>query len=73
MFVQPVNASELLQLIAKLKNDKAPGFDQIGPSLVKEISPVICEPLLHIFNLSFSTGDAEQNWQADVSMSTNRQ
>jgi len=56
MFVQPVNASELLQLIAKLKNGKAPGFDQIGPGLVKEISPVICEPLLYILNLSLSMG-----------------
>jgi len=50
MFVQPVNASELLQ------NGKAPGFDHIGPGLVKEISPVICEPLLYIFNLSLSMG-----------------
>ena len=56
MFVQPVTASELLQLTVKLKNGKAPGFDQIGPSLVKEIFPVICEPLLHIFNLSLSMG-----------------
>ena len=56
MYVQTVDASELLKLIVGLKNGKAPGHDQIGPSLVKEISSVICEPLLHVFNLSLNSG-----------------
>ena len=56
MFVQTADVSELLKLITGLKNGKAPGYDQIGPSLVKEISSVICEPLLHVFNLSLNSG-----------------
>jgi len=28
----------------------------IGPKLLKVVAPVILSPLLHIFNLSFSTG-----------------
>jgi len=56
MFVQTADVSKLLKLITGLKNGKAPGYDQIGPSLVREISSVICEPLLHVFNLSLNSG-----------------
>ena len=56
MFINPVDATELLQLIKYLKNGKSPGPDEIGPALVKDVSAIICEPLVHIFNLSLSTG-----------------
>ena len=56
MFVTPVGPSELQRLVCGLKNNKSPGADNIGPSLVKLIFPAICLPLLHIYNLSLSTG-----------------
>ena len=48
--------SELVSLINKLNSNKAAGPDSIGPRLLKLVAPVILSPLLHIFNLSFSTG-----------------
>jgi len=55
MFCEPVEPDELLKLITSLKN-KSAGPDNVGPALLKDISPIILHPLLHIINLSFSTG-----------------
>ena len=38
------------------KNNKSPSYDNIGPSILKEICPEITNPLAHIFYLSFTTG-----------------
>ena len=35
---------------------KSPSYDNIGPSILKEICPEITNPLAHVFNLSFTTG-----------------
>jgi len=56
MFIHPVSYKELNQLIACLNTSKSAGPDNIGPTLVKTVSAYICEPLLHIFNLSISNG-----------------
>ena len=37
------------------------GPDNIGPHMLKEIAPTIMQPLLHIINLSFSTGIIHNN------------
>ena len=55
-FVTPTNCTELLKIIAKLKNSKSPGYDNIGPSLIKDVSVLIVDPLVHIFNLSLLNG-----------------
>ena len=54
MFCEPVEPDELLKLITSL-NNKSAGPDNVGPALLKDISPIILHPLLHIINLSFST------------------
>jgi len=54
MFIHPVSYEELNRLITCLNTSKSAGPDNIGPTLVK--SAYICEPLLHIFNLSISNG-----------------
>ena len=56
MFCEPVTLDELTTVVTKLANNKAAGPDNIGPRLLKETAPVILEPLLHIINLSFTTG-----------------
>ena len=56
MFIEPVDSEELMWQINNLKNGKSPGPDRIGPLLLKEISSIICPVLVHIFNLSLSTG-----------------
>jgi len=45
-----------MKIITKLNNSKSPGYDNIGPSLIKDVSVVILDPLVHIFNLSLLNG-----------------
>ena len=56
MFVTPVTKEEVLEIIWKFKNHKSPGPDSIGPRLLKEVINEIIDPLVYLFNLSFSTG-----------------
>jgi len=57
LIISPVSASELSDLIKNLNTFKSPGPDNIGPKLVKEMSLIIIEPPLHIYNLSLKTGN----------------
>ena len=43
---------ELFKLIENLNTHKSPGPDGIAPKLIKEIAPLILQPLLYLFNLS---------------------
>ena len=56
MFCNPIDPHEIYNIIMTFKNNKSPGYDNIGPSILKEICPEITNPLAHIFNLSFTTG-----------------
>ena len=56
MFVTPVTKEEVLEIIWKFKNHKSPGPDSTGPRLLKEVINEIIDPLVYLFNLSFSTG-----------------
>ena len=35
---------------------KSPGFDNIGPKLLKQVSHVVVDPLLYMYNLLFEMG-----------------
>ena len=39
-----------------MKPNKSPGPDNIGPKLIKEVAEILIDPLVHIFNLSLTTG-----------------
>lgn len=56
IFFNPTSGKEILDIIAKFKNGKSSGNDDISPSVVKQVGPFISIPLSHIFNLSLSTG-----------------
>ena len=56
MFCEPVNFPELVSIIKNMKKNKSPGPDNIGTSILNQIAPSILHPLLHIINLSFSSG-----------------
>jgi len=56
MFCEPLEAEELCKLIENLNVKKYPGPDGFGPKLIKEIAPLIFQPVLYLFNLSLSTG-----------------
>jgi hypothetical protein len=42
--------------ILRLDNFKSPGPDDLGPKIIKDIAPIIIEPLTYICNLSFQVG-----------------
>ena len=54
-FVDPVEQTEIDKIIKNLK-DSASGWDDIMPRVVKHARPFLCLPLVHLCNLSFSTG-----------------
>jgi Reverse transcriptase (RNA-dependent DNA polymerase) len=56
MFCRPTNKLELLKLIGNLNINKSPGADNIGAKLVRQSADAIIDPLVYIYNLSFSTG-----------------
>jgi len=45
-----------MNIIIKLSNSKSAGFDNIGPKLIKDVSSIIHDPLVHIFNMSLQNG-----------------
>lgn len=56
IFVEPVEASELCNIVNSLKVNKAPGDDGFTAKLVKENINLLMRPLLHIYNLSLTSG-----------------
>ena len=56
MFCGPTDKFELLKLVKNLNDRKSPGADNIGPKIIKKSAAVIVEPLVYLYNLSFSTG-----------------
>ena len=56
MFCCPVTPDEIIRIIHKFPNNKAPGNDNINSKILKEVSDIIVGPLTFIFNLSFTTG-----------------
>ena len=61
MFCVAVTSSEIYIIVSKFKNNKSPGPDNIGPKLLKYITELIIEPLVYIYNLSFSSGEVPQS------------
>ena len=56
MFINPVNEAEVIHII-KLCNPKdSMDYDDISMWVVSRIAPQVVKPLVHIFNISFSTG-----------------
>ena len=55
-FCTPVGRNELISIISKLKNNKSPGPNNIGSKLVKNNVSILVDPLIHLFNLSITTG-----------------
>jgi len=52
----PVDVHELSQIITRLNITKSASYDNIGPKLLKCILPYVLQPLLFMYNMSFSTG-----------------
>ena len=53
--VMPVNDEEVVKIISSFKDSSA-GWDELKPSIIKNIKGCIAMPLAHICNLSFKRG-----------------
>ena len=58
MFINPVNEAEVIRIIKLCKPKDSLDYDDTGISMwvLSRIAPQVVKPLVHIFNLSFSTG-----------------
>ena len=56
IYLKPITSIELKKHICSLKSKNTCGVDEISTKVVKEIAPLIENPLLHIFNLCLTTG-----------------
>lgn len=56
MFIRPVTALEIVDIVRKLKNKMTSGFDEIPTQIIKFCIPEICEPLAYIVNNSITHG-----------------
>ena len=53
---KPITVNELKEAFYSLKTNKSAGYDDISYNIVKNCLGKLCDPLLHIFNLSSSSG-----------------
>jgi len=56
MFLQPCDEAEIITIVKQMSSNKAAGFDDISPNVIKSIIPSLIQLLTYICNLSFSTG-----------------
>ena len=54
MFINPVNEAEVIHIIKLCKPKDS--MDVVSMCVVSRIAPQVVKPLVHIFNISFSTG-----------------
>ncbi len=57
IFFYPTNKTEIRNVVSSLKNNKAPGFDNITPVIIKEVAESIIDVIVHLTNLSLSSGE----------------
>ena len=57
LYFSPTTESEILEICKSLKNTYSCGFDNLSCNMLKQIIFSIVKPLVHIFNLSLSSGD----------------
>lgn len=66
MYLTPVTKNELIMHIKSLKNNSAPGYDNITSMLIKECHPHILDSLMHIINLIFITGKVPKEMKISI-------
>ena len=56
MFINPVNEDEVANIVKSCKPKHSQDCDDINMYVFSKVSDQIVKPLVHIFNLSFSSG-----------------
>ena len=54
-FVKPIVCNDIVKAVSLIKSNAA-GWDELNGNMLKTILPFISTPLLHVINLSFSSG-----------------
>ena len=66
MFLTPVSQNEIIKHIHDLKDKSSPGIDGISAKLIKDTHIEILEPLLHILNRIYETGQVPSSFKLTV-------
>lgn len=53
-------------ILASLKNNSSPGYDNVGPKIIKDHHLCITPPLAHIINLIFSQGNVPNDYKKSI-------
>ena len=56
MFINPVNEAEVIRIIKLCKSKDSMDYDDISMWVLSRIASQVVKPIVHIVNLSFSTG-----------------
>ena len=56
LYLNPTSELEISRIIKKLENKNSYGYDQISNKLIKELHPVISDPLTIVYNKSLEEG-----------------
>ena len=56
VFLDPITEKKVEVEISQLNENKATGYDDLAPKLVKKISKYTVQPLTYILNQTFPTG-----------------
>jgi len=65
-YLEPLGENELIKHIGDLKNNAAPGIDNVTSEIIKNIHIYILKPLVHIINLSFTSNNLPDEWKISV-------
>ena len=61
-----IRITEVLKAIKTLKNNKAPGIDNITPEVLKHGGPGMAQELCHLFNIVWNSGTVPDEWRKDM-------
>ena len=56
LFLSPTDSEEIVKICSTLKAGTSCGYDEIKPNVVKAVINCITSPLVHVINLSLSSG-----------------
>lgn len=66
IFLMPVSIEEVENIIKSLRENTAPGFDNISTKLLKEVATEVSRPLCHLINTMFTTGKCPKHFKIAV-------
>ncbi|GBP35076.1 Putative uncharacterized transposon-derived protein F52C9.6 [Eumeta japonica] len=71
-YIEPINETEIINVIKLLKEEKSPGSDNITNEALKKAAHILAEPLAELFNLILKNSETPSQWKnkARISRST---